>query len=205
MYKKTIGVNTHLYKGTEYTDYNHRITGNPFFGSTYFGDGSVVYDGIFYDHVQMFYDILHDDIVIRNYNDTPLVLVKEKVSSFNYNGHHFINLGADSNLNNFKISGFYDVLYDGNTKFLARRKKELVEKITTTFSESYFTEKTEYYILKNNELSSVSDKRSVLAVLKDHKNEMNKYMHQSKFKFRKDFENATSEVLAYYDRLNTAK
>lgn len=205
VYKKTIGTNTHLYRGKEYTDYDHRITGTPFFNDSYFAKGSIVYDEIFYNNVQLFYDILHDDVVIRNYNDTPLVLVKEKISAFNYGAHRFINLSTDSSLANSKISGFYEVLYNGNTKFFAKHKKEIAEKITTTYSESHFAEKKGYYILKDNIMYAADDKNSVLAIMKDHKNDMNKFLHQYKIKFKNNFENAVTGLLQHYDELISAK
>ena len=42
VYKKTLGANTHLYKGRAYTDYDHRITGTPFFNDSYFAKGSIM-------------------------------------------------------------------------------------------------------------------------------------------------------------------
>src|SRR4030095_11137029 len=113
VYTNTAGTNSHLYNGSEYVDYDHKIKGNPFFASSYFADGSVFYDGILYHDVQMFYDILHDDVVIKNYNGLPLILAKEKVHSFNFSGHQFVRAVSDSSNADFKISGFYDVLFDG--------------------------------------------------------------------------------------------
>jgi hypothetical protein len=205
VYNNAAGVNTHLYNGSEYIDYDHKITGNPFFLDSYFADGAVVYDGIFYTDVKMFYDILHDEVVIKNYNDTALLLVKEKISAFDYAGHHFEKLIADSTTAGIITTGFYEVLYDGNTKLYAKRKKEIVEKISTQYSESYFSEHNDYYIFKNNTYYPVSDKRSVLQVLKDHKNELAKFAHQNKLKFRKSAEYSMIKMVSYYDGLNNTK
>ena len=128
VYTNTIGTNMHLFNGSEYVDYDRRITGNPFFGSLYFTNGSIVYDDISYSDVKMIYDILNDDVVIKNYTGLALLLVKEKISAFNFAGHYFTKIIADSTTSGIK-TGFYDVLYDGSTKLLAKRKKELTEKI----------------------------------------------------------------------------
>jgi hypothetical protein len=206
VYTNTAGVNMHLYNGSEYIDYDHKIAGSPFFLDTYFVNGSIVYDGILYNNVQFFYDILHDNVVIKNYNNnTPLLLVQEKVSAFDLEGHHFIRIVVDTAVSGIKNSGFYDVLYNGNTKLFAKRKKIVVEKISVQYSESSFGGKEEYYIYKDNVFYQVSDKKSVLNVLKTHKSELTRFMHQNKIKFKQDKEAAMIKMVAYYDRLNNAK
>jgi hypothetical protein len=64
----------------------------------------------------MFYDILHDDVVIKNYNGLPLILDKRKGPFINFSGHQFVRVVSDSSNTDFKISGFYDVLFDGEAK-----------------------------------------------------------------------------------------
>ena len=199
-----VGVNAHIYNGSEYTDYDHRLTGDPFFASSYFDDGSVVYDGIVYPHVIMFYDLLHDDVVIKNYNEMPMILTKEKVSSFDYAGHHFTHLVTDSSATGMK-PGFYDVLYNGSIQLLAKRKKEIEEKIGLQYSESFFVEKNEYYLVKKNMYYPVSDRKSMLRVLKERRSDLSKFMSQQKIKFKKDQENSMIRLAAYYDSLNNAK
>jgi hypothetical protein len=204
VYATTAGVNSHLYNGSQYQDYDHRITGNPFFGASYFDPGTIVYDGIQYPQTEMFYDILHDDVVIKNYSDMQLVLVKEKVSSFDYLGHHFIHLFTDSSTTGVR-PGFYDELAAGNTRLLAKRKKVIVEKIGLQSYESYYEEQNEYYVFKDGAYFPVKDKRSLMRVLRDKKKELTKYMHEEKIKFRKNTENAMIKLVTYYNGLNTAK
>jgi hypothetical protein len=205
VYTKAADVNAHLYTGSEYIDYDRRITGDPFFASLYYTDGSVVYDNILYTHVKMFYDILHDDLIIKNYNDTALILVKEKISSFNFVNHYFTQLLADNTETGIKTARFYEVLYNGNTKLFARRKKEITEKISTQYSESFFSEKDEYFLYNKNVYYSVSDKKSVLNVLKERKPDLIKFLHQNKIKFKKDKEAAMIKMVTYYDGSNKPK
>ncbi len=205
VYTNLINLNAHLYNGSEYVDYDHKIKGNPFFESAYLYNGEIFYDGVSYKNVAMFYDILNDDVVIKNYNDTAMILVKEKVSAFNFLNHSFVNIAADSILTNAKTAGFYDVLYNGNVKLIVKRKKEIVEKIITQNSESSFIEKDNYYILKNEILYAVRDKNSVLDVLKENKKDIEKFLHQSKLKYKKNPELTMIKMVVYYDALNKAK
>jgi hypothetical protein len=205
VYNHVAGVNSHLYNGTAYTDYDHRIKGDPFFASTYFADGSIVYDGIFYAHVQMFYDLLHDDVVIKNYNGLPLVLVKDKISSFDFAGSRFVRLVADSAEAGGKINGFYEVLFDGNIKLFAKRKKEVIEKINLQFSEIYFMQSNAYFVLNNGVFYPVSDKRSVLYAMKDKRSQVKKFLHDNKIKFKKNTEAELVRASTYYDGLTNSK
>ncbi|HYK47801.1 MAG TPA: hypothetical protein VEV83_21640 [Parafilimonas sp.] len=205
VYNTVAGVNSHLYNGTAYTDYDHRIKGDPFFASTYFADGSIIYDGIFYAHVQMFYDLLHDDVVIKNYNGLPLVLVKDKISSFNFAGARFVRLVADSAEAGSKINGFFQVLFDRDIKLFAKRKKEVIEKINLQFSETYFNQSNAYFILNNGIFYPVSDKRSVLYAMKDKRSQVNKFLHDNKIKFKTNTEADLVRACSYYASLTNSK
>jgi hypothetical protein len=202
VYTKAAGVKAHLYNGSAYVDYDHRIQGNPFFESTYFEAGSLTYDGIYYAGIDMFYDILNDDVVIKNYNtETPLILVKEKISAFSFLGHNFTRLVADSTETGIP-AGIYDLLYDGATTLIAKRKKIINEKPGTQTIEISFRQADHYYIKKENRYYEVNSKRSVLDIMGKNKSKIVKYMHQNKIKFKPDKELAMIKMAVFNDQLN---
>jgi len=205
VYDNTIGINSHLFNGSEYADYDHRTTGTPFFKQNSFSEGSIVYDDIQYTQIQMIYDIVRDEIAIKKEGYLPLLLVKQKIAAFDLAGHHFIKITTDSLTTGLKISGFYDVLYNGNTKLFAKRNKEIEEEIKFQERESAFIEKDEYYILNDGVFYTVNDKRSVLNALKDRKADVAKYLKQQKIKFKKNTENAMMKTIVYYNGLNNIK
>lgn len=205
VYAKTLKANIHLYNGSEYIDYDHRIKGNPFFQSLFYTRGNIVYDGILYTNVAMFYDILNDDVVIKNYNDTALLLVKEKISSFDILNHHFIQLHFDSSEKRIENDAFYDVLCDGSAKLFARRKKVIVEKIVLQNSESSFNETDTYFIYNKNIFYGIKNKASVLNAFKDKKTELIKFLRRSKIRFKRNPEAAMIKMVTYYNTLNSSK
>jgi hypothetical protein len=204
VYDKTVSINKHLYNGSEYTDFDHRIKGDPFYKSLVFATGTIVYDGILYNDVQLFYDIWNDAVVIKNYNGLPLLLVKEKISAFSLAGDSFVRISEDS-MGTATQSGFYEVLYNGNTKLFARHKKTVVDRLNLQYTESVFEQTDSYYILKDDVLYQANDKRSALNIMKDKKNELAKFIHQNKVKFKKDKRNAFIKTVAFYDSLNGTK
>jgi len=204
-YTTTIGLNQHIYNGVEYIDYDHRINGDPFFGKSSFVKGSIVYDGILYNDISLVYDIWRGNVVIKNYNNLPLLLINEKVTAFDLEGHQFIKITADSLTEKLGLSGFYNVLYNGTVKLFAKRKKIVDEKITMQSSESFFIQKNEYYILNNSVFYAVADKRSVLNALDDQKPALQKYIKQQKLKFRKNLEADLIKTVVYYSGINQSK
>lgn len=205
VYTATVGLNQHIYNGAEYIDYDHRITGSPFFEKNSFVNGSVVYDGVLYNNIQLIYDIWRGDVVIKNYTGLPLLLINEKVSAFDLEGHQFIKITTDSLTEKLGLSGFYNVLCNGTAKLFAKRKKLLVEKITSPTVESSFIQKNEYYILNNDVFYAVANKKSLLNALDDQKPALKKYIKQQKLKFRKTFEANLIKTVVYYGSINQSK
>ena len=83
-----------------------------------FTPGAIDYDGVLYRNVPMLYDIYSDKVVVLLYNHySKFSLLKERVKSFDFLDHHFVNIRADSIKNNIALNmvspGYYDELYKG--------------------------------------------------------------------------------------------
>jgi len=201
----SIGKQSPLYNGTEYTFYDPIVTGNAYFSDVKaFTPASLVYNGILFNQVPILYDIYSDQVVVLLYNHfTKFALVKEKVSSFDYLGRHFININADTLANNTVIqSGFYNELYNGKTQVLAKSSKNIQTTSGQNSIETYFNLSKSYYVRKNGTYYSVSGKGSMLDVLKDKKKQLQQYIRASQLNFRKEPEEAMVEVTSYYDQLS---
>lgn len=201
----SIGKQSSLYNGTEYTYYDPLITGNAYFSDVKaFAPGVVNYNGITFSQVPMLYDIYSDQIVVLLYNHfTKFALVKEKVTSFDYLDHHFVNIDADTLANNTVLqSGYYDELYNGKTQVLAKRSKNIQTAAGQTTLESYFNPVKSYYIRKNNVYYEISSKSSMLDVLKDKKKLVQQYIRASQLNFRRDPEEAMVKIASYYDQIS---
>lgn len=156
-----------LYNGTDYGEYVPLKDEHPFYLSDDWIYGSVIYDGQFYDNIMLQYDIAADQLVIESHMyGAQIQLIKSKVHSFTLEDRKFINLSSSS------MKGFYEVLYDGETKVLAKRIKRLQERISSSEITREFEEKNKYYLLANDEYVVVRNKKSVLKVLRGHKKEL---------------------------------
>jgi len=201
LFYSSLGKQSPLYNGREYLPPDPSIKGNAFFSDiNTFTPGNISYDGLFFTGVPMLYDVLNDKVVVLLYNKfSKLVLLDKLVKDFDFLNHHFINIKADSISDNSVISGgYYDEIYNGKTKVLVKRVKNIQ---TTSSAETYFETKRYIFIKKNNIYYSTSSQGSLLDALKDKKKELQQYISANKIKFRKDPEDAMIKIVSYYDHL----
>jgi hypothetical protein len=200
LFYSSLGKQSPLYNGREYLPAAPSIKGNAFFlDVNIYTPGNISYDGLFFAGVPMVYDIHNDQVVVLLYNKfSKLVLLPELVKDFDFLDHHFINIKADSIGNSPVVNaGYYDQIYNGKTKVLVKRYKN----IQTSGAESYFDSKRDIFIKKNNRYYSTSSQGSLLDALKDKKTELQQYIKANKIKFRKDPEDAMIKIVSYYDHL----
>lgn len=201
-YHHYIDKQSRLYNGIEYVGYSPKIEGIPYFLENTWQRGSIVYDGIAYDTVQMMYDIVKDRIVILHFNNFfRLGLFSEKVKSFSLLNHHFVRVEQDSLSNSPLETGFYDQLYTGRTSMLVRRTKFIEETVKEQL-ERKFIELDHYYLYKDGKYHTIRTRKGLLALLKDHAREVKQHLKKKKLKFRKDKENTILQAAIHYDSLN---
>jgi len=205
---KSIGEESRLYNGHEYQPYDPHIKNNALFpyDAKSWTAGAVDYDGVDYKNVPIMYDVYKDVVVALLYNHFSMFsLLSERVHDFSFSGHHFIRLNADQ-INNDKsgiTTGFYEQLYAGKTEILAKRKKTLQNSSTAVAApETFFEESNNYYLKKGNTYYKISSKGSILKILKDKKNELQKYFRQNNINYGDNPEYAMAQMASYYDHLS---
>jgi hypothetical protein len=189
-----------LYEGNEYVAHNHQIKIHPFFVTDSLQMGTVAYNGAFYTDVGMVYDIVRDEVVIQR-PGTPyrIRLHSERISSFSVGRHRFARLVGDSTVG--VRTGFYQLLYDGSVKALARRIKIIHEDISSGQYKANFVEEDRYFILKNGTYYPVKSKRALLRLFPEQASALQKYLRANRIKFKQQREEAITAVVRQYDHL----
>src|SRR5262249_6957319 len=124
-----------------------------------------------------------DKIVIEHYQSHTLMeLINEKIDRFSLDRHSFIYL-ARNNTSAIK-DGFYELLYDGKTKVIAKHDKSLQKALKNKEISYYFAPRTRYYIIMNRIYFPVKTKSSVLSVFKDREKELKQFIGKNKISFR---------------------
>jgi hypothetical protein len=198
LYKQSIQGHTALYNGSDYKISYGYDDQHGFFRTDDWTNGNVMYENHFYDDVPLLYDITIDRVITENfYNASEMVLIYEKLSHFKIGNSLFVKLDHKT----LSKPGFYELLYDGPSRVVAKRVKVIREEINMREVRINFDEKDRFYIYKNGAYLQVRNKGSVLKVFEDRKAALKEYLKAYKSLFKLDFSEAVKLAAAYYDTL----
>lgn len=204
LYHKSIGNQSALYNGSQYVPYSFKFKegGHPFFFKDVFTKGSIIYDNVLYPDIQLLYDEVGDFIILKDsFHYTKLI--SQRIAGFSFLSNKFIRIEKDSLSRSLISTGFYNLLYAGKVLVLKKEVKTISEEAVSS-SEGLLRSiqiSHYYYIKKNNEYFPIRSKKSLLAVFKDQKNEIQQYIKNNNLNFRKDRDNMLAKVSAFYDQL----
>src|SRR5687768_8921595 len=97
-YHQKRGKHSAIYNGLKHIGYSPVIIGSPYFASDDYVKGSVHYDGLFYEHVFLRFDMVTNELIVRNPNGFGVILFSPRVKLFTMAGHHFIYFDEHSKL-----------------------------------------------------------------------------------------------------------
>lgn len=197
--------NAPFYNGVGYTGYGHNINGHPFFQSDMLQKASFYYDGTLYENIPLLYDLVSDEVVIKDYtNNYYIRLNSSKIRYFSLLGHTFIRQVPDSNGAAIPELGFFDRIYEGPTTVFAKRKKQISHTLTSEKTISEYVQYNSWYIRTENGYSRITGKKSLLSILNDKKSELKKWLSKEKLDFKKNMDDAIKKTVAYYDQISKA-
>lgn len=201
-YNEKITSQSSLYNGARYIEPGTTNSEHPFFITEEWQWGTVRYKNRLYTRIPLLYDLISDKIVSESFNSTPIALVPDDVSAFTIGDVAFEWFENQSNGKGLPVSGFYEVLYGGESKLVARHTKTLNEQIEDRSVQRYFKLKIRYYVLKDKNYSRLSGKSDVLNVFSDQKQAMKSWMKKNRIRFKKDKLAADfTSAAVYYDAL----
>lgn len=204
LYQQAIGGQAKLYNGSKYLAPEHTVDQHPYFFSVDWIMGDVFYDGEIFENVPLMYDILNGQLITEHYSSGhPIQLIVEKLSHFSIAGHNFEKIENESVGGSLPLTDFYDILYPGETKVIARRQKILREQIVSNVIEASFDEKGRYFIFKNGVFFQVKSKASVLKILEDKKQDLKKFLKKNPIRFSENRELVLKSLAQFYDTLKT--
>lgn len=201
-YKTATNKSQNLYNGRRYFLNDPISDEHQFYIERQWQTGSVIYDGQQFDSLSLMYDIHKDQLIIKDLHNNFLLLVVERVQAFDINQHHFKRMIPGENLPTNMSTGFYDILYDGNTKFIIRRKKDRQEKIVDMKIIPLYESKDNYYIFRHNTYWPVRKRKSVLALFPEHGRELRRLVRRKGISYRKNREQAIVEMVRYFDEIS---
>jgi hypothetical protein len=197
LYTRATQNQSKLYNGSDYIIYQPKDEEHPYFEVDDWTYGSIVYDGDLYENVALMYDINIDKVITEHNRGNSIKLLDEKIQRFSILNHTFVRLNGDDST---KISaGFYDQLYGGASKVIAKHVKTYQESLDQGEIIPRFEESTQYYIIKNDVYFPVKSKGSVLKVFDDRKQEIKDFVKKNRISFKANREEAIARMAEFYD------
>lgn len=202
LYNKALAAQSRLYNGGRYVLPKQTFEQHPYFHSEDWITGSLLYDGEYFHDVPLMYDLVNGALITEHFpSGHPIRLVREKLEHFSVADHYFEKIINDSVSGSLPGTGFYDVLYNGESKVVASRSKFLREKIEGTIVTFTYEEKNRYFVLRNGVFFPVRSKGSVLKLMDDRRQELRKHLKQQKIVFSDNRERALKSLAEHYDTL----
>ena len=201
-YTKSIGAEAHLFNGVAHKEFitHKNDVGHPYFFSNDWIKGSIRYEGDAYNNISIQYDLIHDKVIIEHpYSFFKLELIDEKINAFTIQGHTFVKLASDTSKNPQIKAGIFDLLYNGNMKVYAKRRKDKQEVMDAGSIKYVISEKNQYFIYKGGIYYPVKNKSSVLKVLRDRKAVVKKQLSKNKIHFKANRELALYQSAKFYE------
>jgi len=204
LYQEMIGSQSRLNNGIQYAGYPFAfVKGHPFFGSDSLVNGSVVYDHILYNDLNLMYDEL-SDLLLVSLSGYRIQVSNERIAGFTIRNTSFVRLQRDSSQKaTVDKDGFYQLLYPGGIGVSKREVKTILEELSSSEGtlRSILTNKT-FYIRKGNGYYPANSRKAILEIFGDHKKEVRDYIKDNGLNFKNDPETVLVKASNYYEQLS---
>lgn len=199
-YLKLMGENASLFNGGEYVSPRQQIDGFPFYGQENQYKGALYFSGVWYFNLPIHLDLVNDKILMWSFDGSRLLMLNaDKIERVKLGETHFMNASLISNPATSTKTGFYQLVYDGKIKVLAKRQKVIVQKSSSDRAFAFYKQFTKYFIVVNDKWSEVGSKNSVLNLLSDKGGALKAYINKEKLNYKKSTEIFLEKVVRYYE------
>ena len=202
IYDQQIGEQSGKYNGGQNIGYPQPvIEKNPYYKSSNFSKGYIVYYQVYYPNVNILFDEAADLVIIQD-STHKIELISEKLEGFGIGDAKFQYLiKKDVHSNELLKTGFYQVLVEGASSLYKKENKKITEKIVGNELTYILETSIYYYLQKQNKFLEIQNKKSVFRLLKDKEKEIRKFVKSQHLNYRKDKDNMLSNVVEYYNLL----
>lgn len=204
LYGERLRENVGLINGRRYYGYSHQVsTGTPFLESVSFVNGSILYDGGFYNDIPVNYDVVADKVITKSlHSGFVWSLINERVKAFSLLNRRFIRITAEA-YNGALRTGYYEVLYEGNkSTALKRTSKVIKEDHTAQQIRHAIYDEIDYYLVVDNEVHKIKRRRDILNAYADKKKDVQVFIKSNKIRTKNNLSEAMKKIASFYETAN---
>jgi hypothetical protein len=201
-YHNGIGDQAAKFNGSQYQGYTVSFSdGQPYFKANVLSKGSIVYDGVLFENVNLLYDEVADCVVLQD-SIHRIKLVNERLSAFTVQESNFERLQKIEN-SALLATGFYEVLTKGKMSLYKKETKKMIDKFSNANELAVLFEIHHYYyIRKGDSFFEIKKKKDLFKVLADQENAISKYISDEHLNYRKAKDIMLTKVIDFYNFLN---
>jgi hypothetical protein len=210
-YYQTIGIEDKLINGKEYVPYYHRSKSKPLFHFGIDRTSSLKHGGRLYNDLILQYDTFTDELIYtdqgRIYNNIvyQVALNKELIEEFTlFTGRDTINFRnfKKTDQANFNLTeGFYEVVYDGRSRYLIKHQSVYIKKNGV----DEYVYRPAGFVMTKDKYIKIRSIRGLVKQFGKHSDEVRRFIRNSGNPVRKADKHQIAEVLKFYDNLIKAE
>jgi hypothetical protein len=191
-----------LYNGREQIPYPAHFLNHPYLHTSGFVKGTLCYNGVLYKDISMRLDMYREELIVRC-TDKPfnIVLAHEKVD-YAQIGESLILSSYDKTWQGRPAGKYVVLLYENRHSVLKQYAVSYVERIDRITVEASFKIQERYYICKDGVAYPVKNKKTLLAVFPDRKEELARYIKEHKLNFGKQPAQTVVAIVEQYENLS---
>ena len=203
-YLQEAGLNAAIFRGPEVVKYQFRYQGTPYAYTETFYAGSIVYNGVKYEGVELNLNAHKDELHLKiTSSGTVLELDKDIVGEFVIGRRQFVTLVGENAVEGLP-QGYYQVLYKGGDILLKKNIRTFHERLQTSGNGvfRYFDQSNKYYLLKDGQVYPISRNKDFAKVYKGEKKAIKGFVRHNKMRFMEmeDKDPAFVEIMAFADK-----
>ena len=177
---------------------------NPYFRNNEWVKGNLVFKGRYYSVEGIKYDIEDDHLIYLMYSDdyslNSVALDENFITEFTIQNSTFRYFkGLKNYLGISMDDGYYQVVYDGNLKFLVRWKKS--KTLNDVSSSMRFNTTSDMYLLDHNRIKHVNSMAKLKRQLRDRKKDVRAFINHNRLRLNRSDYLSAYDVLNYYESL----
>ena len=184
-YLQEAGLNAAIFRGPEVVKYQFRYQGTPYAYTETFSTGSLVYNGVKYEGVELNLNAHKDELHLKiTSSGVVLELDKNIVGEFVIGRRQFVTLVGEKAIDGLP-QGYYQVLFKGGDILLKKNIRTFHERLQTSGSGvfRYFDQSNKYYLLKDDIVYPVGKNKDFAKVYKENKKEIKGFIRHNRMKF----------------------
>jgi hypothetical protein len=191
-----------------YSQHEHLVRGSPYLYDEFLFGVMTTVEAVRIEGLKYRYDIYSDEMQFILKADTASVTRPLTLRSIQIGEQKFVydifKTGEST-----AAAGYFEVIEEGKLTALLRREKELDQ---DSYSENYgggggtkdfyYKEKKTYYLKYNTDIAlKITNKKRLLEILPDNRNEIKSFMKSEKISLRKPKD--IKQLVSYYNTLNS--